>query len=135
MIDTPTVNARRSVQLLLSTMRLGRPIAGPIVDRAIRRMWYVFSQVDKPVNSFRLWLGNIFKWRTEERLTNLVAMSGYSPKPAIVPVIYFAAEYDSVAWNRISSGLETIKIGGDHAEVVRDPVRLGKISSYLKARL
>ena len=135
MIDTPTANARRSVQLLLSAMRSTLPIAGPFGDRLVRRIWFICSQVDKPVSSLGSWLGDIFKWRTHERLPNLVAMSGYSPKPLAVPVVYFAAEYGSGAWRRISGGFEIVKIGGDHTEVVRDLAKLGEIASHLQVRL
>jgi thioesterase domain-containing protein len=135
MIDTPTVNARRSVQLLLSTMRSTLPIAGPIGDRVVRRIWFMCSHVDKPMNSLGTWLGDIFRWRTNERLSSLAAMSSYSSKPVAVQVVYFAAEYGSVAWGRISSGFEIIKIGGDHAEVVRDLANLGKIADRLRVRV
>ena len=132
MIDSPTVNARRSVELLLSLTRCTRPIAGPVVDRVVRRMWYICSQIDKPLKSLGSWLGDIFRWRTDERLSNLMAMSAYSPKPVAVPVIYFAAEYGSVAWRRISSGVDIVQIGGDHAEVVRDHAKLTEIANRLR---
>ena len=107
-------------------------IVGPMGDRVVRRMWFICSQVDKPLNSLGSWLGDIFRWRTNERLSNLVAMSGYSPKPVAVPVIYFAAEYGSAAWRRISTGFETVKIGDDHVEVVRDHANLSEIANHLR---
>jgi oxalate---CoA ligase len=134
-IDAPTVSARRSVQLLLSAMRRARPIAGPIVDRAMRRTWFVCSQLDKPLNSLESWLRNVFRWRYDDRLPSVTAMSAYLPKPVAVPVLYFAAEYGSVAWRRMSSGFEMIKIGSDHTEVVRDPVSLARIGNHLSAWL
>jgi acyl-CoA synthetase (AMP-forming)/AMP-acid ligase II/acyl carrier protein len=140
-IDAPTVGARRSVQLILSAMRSARPIAGPIVDRAAIRTWYILSQLDRPLNSLKTWLGNIFRWRFNERFPSIVAMSGYSPKPVAAPVLYFAAAYGSVAWRRLSSRFEMIKIGDDraemgrdpHAEVVRDPANIAMIAYHLKA--
>lgn len=135
MIDSPTVNARRSVQLLLSAMRCARPIAGPVVDRAVKRTWYICSNLDRPVYFLKSWLGKVFRWHTDDRPSSVVAMTIYAPKPLAVPVIYFAAEYGSVAWRRICSVFDVIKIGGDHAEVVRDPTRLARIAYHLRARL
>ena len=40
MLDPPTINARKSVQLLFSTMRRARPIAGPVVERAMAWTWF-----------------------------------------------------------------------------------------------
>ena len=140
MIDSPTVSGRRSVQLLLSAMRRARPIAGPIVDRALRRTWYICSQLDRPLTVLPSWLGNVFTWHHDERPGSIVALSAYSPKPLAVPVIYFAAEYVSAAWQRISSDIDEIKMPVDeakdpHAEVVRNPASLAEIAYHLRAPL
>jgi acyl-CoA synthetase (AMP-forming)/AMP-acid ligase II len=39
MLDSPTINARGSVQLLLSTMRRARSVAGHVVELAMARTW------------------------------------------------------------------------------------------------
>ena len=135
MIDSPTVSARPSVQLLLSAMRYARPIATSFVDRAMRRTLYLCSQLDMPLNSLKSWSGNVFRWHTGERPANVLTILPYSPQPVAVPVIYFAAEYGSVAWRRMSSDIETIKIEADHAGVVRDPASLAKIAYHLRTRL
>ena len=135
MINSPTVSARPSVQLLLSAMRYARPIATSLVDRAMKRTWYICSQLDMPLHSLKSWSGNVFKWHSSERPSSIVAILTYSPKPLAVPVIYFAAEYGSAAWRRMSSDIETIKIEGDHAGVVRDPASLAKIAYHLRTRL
>lgn len=48
MIDPPTVSARRYLQLMLSAIRLTRPIAGSAVDRLGGIVWYKFSMLDRP---------------------------------------------------------------------------------------
>ncbi len=47
MLDPPTINARKSVQLLFSTMRLARPVVGPIVERAMAWTWFRCVQLQK----------------------------------------------------------------------------------------
>ncbi len=127
MIDSPTVNARRSVQLLLSAMRCAQPIAGSVVDRAVVRVSYICLQLDRPLNVLKSWLGKVFKWRTDDVPSSVIAMSHYAPRPISVPVIYYAAEFSPAAWRRISSDIETVQIPGDHGAVVRDPANLAKI--------
>jgi acyl-CoA synthetase (AMP-forming)/AMP-acid ligase II len=140
-IDAPTVGARRSVQLVLSAMRWARPLGGSIVDRAVRRAWFICSQIDRPVNSIKTWLGNIFRWRFDDRFPSVVAMSAYAPKPLAVPVLYFSAAFGSSAWQRICSSFEMIKIGfaddvrDPHAEVVRAPASIAKVAHHLRDRL
>jgi len=135
MIDSPTVNGRRPVQFLLSAMHSARPIIGAITDKAVARAWYICSQLDKPVGPLQSWFGQAVRWRTDERRSSVFAMSTYAPKPVAVPVIYFAAEYDSAAWRRLGANLETIKIKGDHAAAVRDPANLATIADHMRARL
>ena len=50
MIDPPTINARKSVKLLLSTMKLLRPLLGSVVDRAMAWTWYRATDVQKFCN-------------------------------------------------------------------------------------
>ena len=52
MLDAPTINARRSVQLLFSTMRRARPVAGPIVERAMAWTWFRCAQAPEILELF-----------------------------------------------------------------------------------
>jgi acyl-CoA synthetase (AMP-forming)/AMP-acid ligase II/thioesterase domain-containing protein len=47
MIDTPTINARRSLQLFFSLMNRARPMAGTVVEHTIRSTFRIFSFFDK----------------------------------------------------------------------------------------
>lgn len=134
LIDSPTVGARPSVKLLLSAIRCARPLAPSFIDRVIRRAWYILFQLDRLLYSSKSPSRKVLKWSTDDRLSMVNAVVNYSPKPVAVPVIYFAAEYCSVAWRRMCSDIETIKIEGNHAEAVRDPGNLAKISGHLRNR-
>lgn len=49
MIDSPTISARRYVQLVLSAVRAARPIAGSAAtDRAATLVWHRLSKLDRP---------------------------------------------------------------------------------------
>ena len=69
MLDTPTINAHRSVQLLFSTMRGARPIAGSIVEPAMARTWFWCAQLQKfwTISRNRRWVA------IKRRVRNLVA--------------------------------------------------------------
>jgi oxalate---CoA ligase len=139
MIDSPIVSAHSSLQLLLSAMRCARPVSPSLVDRVMRRTWNTYRlsvdliQSRVRLNWSRPW--NVFRCRPHDRPSLVDSLLTYSPKPVAVPVIYFAAEYGSVAWRRISSDIETIKIEGNHAEGIRDPANLAKIAYHLRTRL
>ena len=47
MLDPPTVNTYRSVQILFSAMKLGRPIGGRAVERAMARAWFRCVELQK----------------------------------------------------------------------------------------
>lgn len=47
MIDPPTVNARRSVQLFFSMMNRARPVASPVVEHTMQWTFRIFSLFDK----------------------------------------------------------------------------------------
>jgi oxalate---CoA ligase len=47
MLDPPTINARRSVQLLFSTMSRARPVIGPGVERAMAWTWFRCVQLQR----------------------------------------------------------------------------------------
>lgn len=135
MIDSPTVSGRLSFKLLLSAMRRARPLAGAQADRVMKRIYFYCSQIDRPMESLKSWLRNVFRWRHNERDANLFAAMDYAPNPVAVPVLYFTAEYGSAGWRQVSSDIETIELVGDHSEVVRDPANLAKIASHLRTRL
>jgi acyl-CoA synthetase (AMP-forming)/AMP-acid ligase II/thioesterase domain-containing protein/acyl carrier protein len=130
MIDTPTVGARPSLKLLLSTIRLGRPIAESFIDRVMRRVWYIYFQSDVWFTSLRK--TNIFRWGTDDRLSSTHSLVNYSPDRLAVPVIYFEAEYSSAAWRRMGSSLDMIELEGNHAAAVRDPANHAKIAHHLQ---
>jgi acyl-CoA synthetase (AMP-forming)/AMP-acid ligase II len=50
MIDPPTINARKSMQWLLSAMKRARPFLGTAVDRAMAWTWYRSADVQKFCN-------------------------------------------------------------------------------------
>jgi oxalate---CoA ligase len=136
MIDSPTVSARPSVQLLFSVLRHTRQImARPLAERIMKRVWYICSQVDRPMNSFKSWSENVFRWVHNERDGNMLAVLDYAPDPIAAPVLYFEAAYGPGAWRRMGSGIETIKLDGDHSEVVRDSANLNKIALHLRTPL
>ena len=47
MVDPPTINARRSLQLLFSAMEWTRPIAGIAIERAMAWTWFRCAQLQK----------------------------------------------------------------------------------------
>ena len=50
MLDTPTINALRSVQWLLATMKRARPVAGRAVELAMTRTWTACADLQKFCN-------------------------------------------------------------------------------------
>jgi acyl-CoA synthetase (AMP-forming)/AMP-acid ligase II/thioesterase domain-containing protein len=142
MLDTPTVNARRSVQLLFSTMRCARPVASSIVEPAMARTWFWCAQLQKfwSISRTRRWAA------IKRRVRNLVAagsssparpkrlyagaMSNYFPKPLAVQVVHISVDYGAGAWQRISADLEIIKSPGHHYQF-----DLTDIAEHLRARL
>ncbi len=132
MIDSPTVSARRFLQLSLSAIRYFRPVAINFVDRVIRRTWYICCQLDRPLDSFGLWSRKVARWRTDDRPASVASILTYAPKPVAVSVVYFSAEYGSAAWGRVSSSIKTVKIEADHAGVVREPDNLAVIARHLR---
>ena len=77
MIDSPTVSGRRSVQFLLSAMRCARPIASSVVDRAVVRVSYICLQLDRPLNVLKSWMGKVFRWRTDDVPSSVIAMAAF----------------------------------------------------------
>ena len=62
----------------------------------------------------------------------VIAMTTYSPKPVPVRVIQFSAQYHSMAWRRLCSSFEAIKMAGGHSDVVLDPANLVTIVNRLQ---
>jgi oxalate---CoA ligase len=153
LIDPPTINARRSVQILLSTLALARRITGPAADHVMMRAWYDLTHADKAstVSASQLWrawasVGRLWRdWIAKaarrsvisgdgetpnDALTKgneyAIAMSHYRPAPLPVRTIYFESEYRAGSWARISPDLEVIKLTGDHGAVVHDPTEIAE---------
>jgi oxalate---CoA ligase len=157
-IDSPTVNARRSVQTLLSILARARPIGDPHVERAMAWIWSHIASFDNlslPQRWSRIRAaarrvvtgrvrttfradgpdGSYAIRKVNERDRNLKyasVMSNYFPKPLVVQVIYFSAKYNARAWLQISSDIEVIKLAGDHGSMTTDPTDL---VHHLRARL
>ena len=160
MLDPPVICARRSVQLLLSTMRRARPVVGPMVDRAMRRTYRICAELDRFYN--RTWPRRLSAIKTrvksaintgvknvisgsncpstevlhlketvvERDATYEVAMSNYVPEPLAVPVIYISVDYRGEAWRRISPTLEIHRSSGSHFRL-----DYADIARYLRPRL
>ena len=47
LLDPPTINANKSIQFLFSTMKRARPIAGPVVERAMAWTWFRSVQLQR----------------------------------------------------------------------------------------
>jgi oxalate---CoA ligase len=144
MIDPPTINARRSMQWLLSGMRRARPFLGPVVDRAMAWTWYRCTEVQKFWNLpwVRRWTAIKNRVRGRDRQTVVAeavqrnrgdigvsplgrfadarttrysaAMSNYTPKPIAAPVIYISVDFGPGKWQRVSPNLEVVKLAGNH---------------------
>jgi acyl-CoA synthetase (AMP-forming)/AMP-acid ligase II/thioesterase domain-containing protein len=137
MLDTPTINASRSAQLLFLAMRCVRLVAGSIVEPAMARTWFWCAQIQKfwTISWHRRWAA--IKRRVRKRVaagSNLVgiapidadplgeapetryayAMSNYFPKPLAVRVVHISVDFGAGAWRRISADLEMIKSPGHH---------------------
>ena len=158
MIDSPTVNARRSVQTILSILGRARPIGDPHVERAMAWIWSHIASFDNQslprrwsrvrTAARRVVTGQVrttlrtngpeesyASQNVNERDRNLKyasAMSNYFPGPLAVQVIYFSAEYNAKAWLQISSNIEVIKLAGDHGSMTIDPTDL---VHHLRVRL
>jgi oxalate---CoA ligase len=152
MMDSPTIGARRSVQLLLSTMRGARSLVGPIVDHAMAWTFCRCAELQKfwNVSWTRRWTAIRKKLRNLATLCNVSsaeeslsqrsnaelnarharAMSNYVPKPLTVRVIYFSIDFDAEVWRKISPDLEIVKSPGDHYDY-----DFAYIARYLQARL
>jgi acyl-CoA synthetase (AMP-forming)/AMP-acid ligase II/thioesterase domain-containing protein/acyl carrier protein len=151
MLDPPVISARRSVQLLFAMMRRARPLAGPVVDRAMAWTFLRCAELDRFCKNTwaRRWSGiksrmkNVARGRISPSVersfeeaaakrdaTYEVAMSNYVPKPLAVPVIYFSVDYRGEALRRISSDLEIIKSPGNHFQL-----DYNGIAKHLLARL
>jgi len=149
MFDNPTLNARRSVQTVLSLLTYVQPIAARFLERTKRLTWYVMAMQSPGrlpwiKSRLRIKVSAALKGEkgradpatnptTFEQPINLDrtqkyarAMSNYMPAPLAVPVVYFSARHDATAWSRISPNVEEIKLSDGHDEVVADPTDLAQ---------
>jgi thioesterase domain-containing protein len=144
MIDPPTMNAKPSIRWLLGAMAKARRFVGPILDEQMMRAWYELTEAEKssylPGALLRNW--KRFAFFCLRQLSNNApvsmttslskndqyasAMSRYFPKPAAIPVVYFASEYSAEPWLQITPHIETVKLTGDHGEAVNDPIEIAR---------
>ena len=143
MLDTPNVNANRSLQLLFSTIRHARPLAGHIVEHATVWAWYQCARLRQFLNSplakqwaaikrkiRNLCAGEVEQPTDEWPPREKALLPNYSPKPLAVRVIYFSVDYDAKDWRRLSPDLEIIKTPGAHTDL-----DLAYIAEHLRPRL
>ena len=155
MLDPPTGNASRQVQLLLSTLKRVRPIVGPAAEQTMVWMWHRYRELQKFRNFSwsKRWALITAKIRalaesigeavqpqpiveekesvTERRRRYGEAiLANYFPKPLAVRVVYFSVDYGAGAWRQIVSELEVIKSPGDHHHL-----DFNHIAEHLRARL
>jgi oxalate---CoA ligase len=76
MIDAPTINARRSVQLLFSTMKRARPIIGSFTDFVMAWTWFRFAQVQQIWNITWARRWNSTKVRVRKLATAIASIFG-----------------------------------------------------------
>jgi acyl-CoA synthetase (AMP-forming)/AMP-acid ligase II/thioesterase domain-containing protein len=158
MIDPPTVNASRSVQLLFSLMKLARPILGSSVEGALAWTWYRCAESQKFLNVSweRRWSAIKARIRNLGVSANMsfdsegsgavssplghfsdartvrysAAMSNYAPRPLSARLIYISVDYGVGAWRRLNPDIEIIKSPGNHFQL-----DISKIADVLKACL
>ena len=144
MIDSPTINALPLVQLILRTMRQGRPLAPSTIDSC---MIYTWNQLTK--------LGAASEWPYHRRIAHkllrlfritsptkasresplgvtvrdqqyALALCDYFPKPLDVPVVYYSADYEARAWKKICKNVIEVTLPSDHFSIITDPALLAK---------
>jgi acyl-CoA synthetase (AMP-forming)/AMP-acid ligase II/thioesterase domain-containing protein/acyl carrier protein len=163
MIDTPTVSARPYVQRIVSALRwaggsvarsapfiwhkisqIDRPIQFSVTRRLsamIGRLHRRFGRSRDGAPAPRMSalaesrLAEIFRFNTDDWPTSVEAMSIYKPNPLAVPIVYYAAEYGSEPWSRISSDIVNVRLSGSHNDAVQSAANLALIANDLKARL
>jgi oxalate---CoA ligase len=158
MIDSPTINARKSVRLLLSLIKLARPLLGPAVDRAKGWAWHTSADLQRfwNVSRMRKWttvktraakITSLIKSKKVRATTNMPSggftkfsdartarystmMSNYNPKPLDVRVIYFSVDFGPGKWGSVSRNLEVVKSPGTHL-LLDIPHIAGVLSTHL----
>jgi oxalate---CoA ligase len=157
LLDPPTINARKSLQFIFSTMKKARPIDGRAVERAmawtwfrsvqLQRFWnYSWSKrraaierrlVKKPVDRGAVQesdrsgtpiLGISLKDARTSRYA--ASMSNYRPNPLDVPITYIKVDFGKGAWRRISPNIEVVTSPGTH-----EFPDLASVADHLKVRL
>jgi oxalate---CoA ligase len=89
MVDPPTINARKSMQWILSGMKRARPFLGPVVDRTMARTWYRSTDFQKfwNVSWARRWaaIKNLLRsrgaYRTNHEVETALALAALASKP------------------------------------------------------
>ena len=135
LVDSPTISTRRSVQLILSTMRRARPLGGPIVELATAWTWFQCVKLQKFCNyswarrvaalklrilnhagggNSQVQASSLRRFADGRTSKYAAVMCNYRPKPLAVRVICFSIDFGAKAWRRISPDLEIIRTPGNH---------------------
>ena len=130
MLDTPNVNANRSLQLFFSAMRRARPIANGFIDRATVWVWHqcvrLIQFMSLPLPRRRIVLkrkikdflaGNVKQPMDNWLVEQSTLFPKYSPTPLAVKIAFFSADYNAKDWRRLSSNLELIETPGTHLDL------------------
>jgi len=144
MLDTPNINATKSLHMLFSTIMRVRPLAGPIVEHAAGWAWHQCARLRQfaSLPLAQRWAGikrKVRKLTSGDDIQELPEdwvkkymplLPNYLPKPLSVRVLYFSAEYDAKDWRQLSHGFEIIKMPGSHVDL-----DLAFVAEHLKPRL
>ena len=151
MIDPAGITARRSIQILLSTMNSILRYAGTdsgIADALLAWMWrrlaeYEISMMSPAWQIFnrqgvgsgkscdasaKVQIDGQEKNKRDQKYE--VAMSTYLPKPLAVPVVYFSSQFDGRPWRWISPDFKIIRVPGRHYDWVT--VHAAALAHYLR---
>ncbi|WP_082646425.1 AMP-binding protein [Bradyrhizobium valentinum] len=148
MVDPPTVTARPAPRAILGLMK---PIVSPYLLRETYELMARLERFFKAIAQLRQFPERIAK--LYDALSNpnnevppalwdaySIAMAQYLPAPLEVPVAFYAAEHEGLAWRHLSSQLELIPVAGGHhgcltigAEPLIDHLRQ-RIDAVLTAR-
>lgn len=154
MIDYPTLSAHRLFRGFGLAMRYARPLLGSVADRAVSWMWHRCLWIESFLN-LPLKRRLAVTWSNLKGLlchdTGQIspitrtpygsfpvamrkALARHLPAPITAPVIYFSAEFGSLASRRLSPDVEVVKLGNHHDDTVRDPAHLADIAKRLLTR-
>ena len=151
MIDSPTVNARRTFQWLIAAMRLIRPFGRQAVERKMRSTWERWlATLDRHVVDARNPASSTGFESSAARMTEQhpkyrglqhyvrqysFVMSNYSPVPANIPVVCFTASHGAKSWRRITADMEIVELPCNHDNIYKIPAVLAsKLTNRLKSK-